>query len=261
MMGRTHAATGAAAWLAGCAAATVLGHPPGVYELVVGTPLCAFGAIWPDVDHRSSSVAHSLGWPTLGLARLVGWVGARMHADTRYRADTPDLDGHRTITHTVLFCLLSFVGFGLLGVHGARWAVMGVTALAVGTALRALKVYGFTRFLLTGAAVFAAWWWPAPSGWWLGWAIGFGALVHNLGDRHTNTGVPLLFPIAVRGRRWYKFRSARWWRFETGAAGNPEPVIRWLSIVWCVVSLPVMAYFRWPQFAEFTHQVVAAASR
>ncbi len=259
-MGRTHAATGAAVWLAGCAASTVLGHPPGAYELLVGTPLCAFGAIWPDIDHKSSSVAHSLGWPTRILAAGVAWVGKRMHADTCLDGDYPDRDGHRTITHTALFAIVCFVGFGLLGVHGPRWAVMLVTALAAGTALRALRVRGMTRMVLTGAVVSVAWWWPAPSGWWLGWAIGAGAMVHNLGDRDTDTGVPLLWPIPIRGRRWYKFRAARWRRLTTSADSRAEAAIRWAATAWCLLALPVMAYFRWPVFADFTHQVITAVA-
>lgn len=263
MMGPTHVATGAAAWLAGCAAATVLGSPPGVYQLVVGTALCAWGAMWPDIDHPSSSVAYSLGWPTRRLAEVVAWAGRRLHADTRLPADVRDLDGHRTITHTVLFAVLSLVGFGWLASSGQPWArvtTLVVIAWAAATALRALGVRGTSRAVLTGAVVFTAWWWPAPSGWWLGYAIGLGALVHSLGDRETNQGVPLAFPVKVRGQRWYRFRAARWRRFSTGRKGNREPFIRWLCLAWCGLTLPVMAYFRWPRFAELTHQVVAAVS-
>lgn len=61
MMGATHAATGAAAWLVGCAAAAALGCDPNAYVVAVGTPLAAFGAIWPDIDCPTSSVARSLG--------------------------------------------------------------------------------------------------------------------------------------------------------------------------------------------------------
>jgi len=258
MMGRTHALTGAAAWLAGCAAATVAGHPPGVYELAVGTPMCAFGAIWPDIDHPSSSVARSLGWPTVLLSEVVAWFGRRIHADTCIDGDYPDRDGHRTFTHTAVFAIACFIGFGLLGVHGARWAVMAVTALAAGTALRALRVRGVTRLLMVAAVVAVAWWRPAPSGWWLGWAIGAGAMVHNFGDRDTDTGVPLLWPIPIKGRRWYKFRAARWRRLTTSADSRAEMVIRWLCTAWCLLALPVMAYYRWPVFAQFTHQVIAA---
>lgn len=260
-MGSTHASTGAAAWLGGCAAAALLGHPPGVYEVAVGTPLAAFGAMWPDIDCPSSSVARSLGWPTELAARVVAALGRRVHADTRLPGERRDEDGHRTITHTVLFCALSFAGFGVLGVHGAWLAVMAVTALAAGTALRAIGVRGMTRLSLTAAVVAAAWWWPAPSGWWLGWAIGSGSLVHVLGDRQTNTGVPLAWPIKIRGRRWYKFRAARWVRFETGAEGNPEAGIRWMCGLAGTLAAAGMAYARWPDQVHAVVNAVTAAAR
>jgi membrane-bound metal-dependent hydrolase YbcI (DUF457 family) len=261
MLGRTHAATGAAAWLTGCTVAALIGHPPGVYEVAVGTPLCAFGAMWPDIDCPSSSVAWSLGWPTWLLSEGVAAAGRRIHAATRTPLDSEDRDGHRTITHGALFALLSFVGFGLLGVHGARWAVMAVTALAAGTALRALGVRGVARLVLTGVVVAAAWWWPAPSGWWLGWTIGAGSLVHDLGDRQTNTGVPLLWPIKIRGRRWYKFRAARWVRFETGAEGNPEGLIRWVCGLAGALAALGMVYAQWPEQVHAFFAVAAAAGR
>lgn len=280
MMGTTHAATGAAAWLAGCATAAALGYDPGVYQVVVGTPLAAFGAIWPDIDCPSSSIARSLGWPTRRLAAVVAWFGRRLHAGTRTVLDTRDLDGHRTITHTVLFCVFSFVVFGLLGQYGGVWPPMVMTAFAAATALRALRVRRRNRLAIavvvallnTGVGpvlgplpwdpplfdVLAGWSWPAPSGWWLGWAIGGGALVHNLGDRMTNTGVPLAFPIKIGGRRWYKFKSAKWCRFETGAAGNPEGLIRFCSLVACLAALAGLAHFRWPQVADGVDSLIAA---
>lgn len=257
MMGVTHAATGAAAWVAGCAAATMLGAPPGVYEWVVGTPLCAFGAILPDIDCRSSSVANSLGWPTRKLAGGVARLGKRLHAATRTPLDGRDLDGHRTITHGVLFSLLVFAAFGLLGVRGAWYTTMAMTALATATGLRAMRVRS-GRYLLSAAVAAAGWWWPAPTGWWLGCAIGAGALVHSLGDWLTNTGVPLLWPITFRGQRWYKFRAPRWIRFDTRAGSWRENTIRWCCGLTCTLAGSAMVYTRWP---DQVRAVVAAVAQ
>lgn len=247
MMGHTHAATGAAAWVAACATAAVLGHQPGPYEVIVGTPLAAFGAILPDIDCPQSSLAYSLGWPTRFLARRVAGFGRWLHAATRTRLDPPDEDGHRTITHTTLFPILMLAAFGVLGQHGGPWP-MAVTAFAAATAMRALKLP--CRYPVTAAVTAAGWMWPAPSGWWLGYAVGVGCLVHNLGDRMTNTGVPLGFPLTIRGRRWYKFKAMRWIRFETGKKGNPEPWIAAGAMLLCMVALAGMLYLRWPMFAD-----------
>lgn len=258
MMGRTHAATGAAAWLTGCTVAAMLGHPPGVYEIAVGTPLAAFGAVLPDVDCPSSSIAHSLGPPTRGLAMVVAWAGKRIHAATRTPLDRPDRDGHRTITHGVLSAITAGFGFGWLGTHGAVWAVAFLTAFAAATALRALKVHGIGRFVAAAAVAAAGWHWPAPSGWWLGVAIGAGVLVHNLGDCLTNTGAPLLWPITIQGQRWYKFRIVRWARFETGADGNPEGLIRWVCWLVCALAASGLVYAQWP---EQVHEIIASIGR
>lgn len=260
-MGASHAATGVAAWLAGCATAAVLGHDPSPYVVAVGTPLCAFGAVLPDIDCPSSSVARSLGWPTEFLARRVAGFGRWLYTATGTRRDGRDLDGHRTASHTVLFAVLCFVGFGYLGRHGGLWAPLAMTVFAAATALRALKVRGPARFVVTAAVALVAWYWPAPDGWWLGWAIGGGALVHNLGDRQTNTGVPLLWPIKIRGRRWYKFRAAKWFRFETGAEGNPEAAICWCCGLISTMALLVVAYLRWPLLAGQVDQIMQAAGR
>lgn len=260
MMGSTHAATGVAAWLVGCGAVAALGGEPSPYVIAVGTSLAAFGAIWPDIDCPSSSVARSLGWPTVGLAKVFAWLSRRAYAATRTEIERPGRGGHRFLTHTVVFCVLSAVAFGYLGQHGGLWAPLVMTVFAAATALRALKVRGVKRYALAAAVGVVAWYWPMPDGWWLGWAIGGGALVHNLGDRMTNTGVPLAWPVKIRGRRWYKFRAARWFRFETGAPGNPEATIRSSCWVLSVLALPVMAYFRWPLVAVHVDELLAAVA-
>lgn len=255
-MGHTHAATGAGAWLTGCAAAALAGYDPGPYVVLVGTALAAFGAIWPDIDHPHASIAWSLGWPTRKLARFVAWSGKRIHAATRTRYDRPDHDGHRTASHTLLFCLLSLAAFGLLGVLGGQWAPLVMVVFATATALRALKVRSAGRYAATAVVAFAAWWWPAPAGWWLGVAIGGGALVHNLGDALTHTGVPLWWPLKIRGQRWFKVRALV--TFSTSAGSAPEGVIRFCALAVCPPALLVVAYCRWPQVAGRVDELVAA---
>lgn len=269
-MGHSHAATGVAAWLVGCAGAAALGYQPTVHHLVVGTALCAFGALWPDIDaprckgahgHSAGShMAQSLGWPTQMLGKFFAWFGRWIHDATRTKYDGRDRDGHRTFTHTTVFAVLTFLGFGYLGQHGGLWAPLAMTVFAAATAFRALKVRGDRRLVLAALVGLAAWYWPAPDGWWLGWAIGGGAMVHNLGDRLTDTGVPLAWPLKIRGQRWYKFRASRWVRFSTGKAGNPEGAIRVLSFVLSVLALPVVAYYQWPVFADRVDEWIAALS-
>lgn len=276
-MGVTHATTGAAVWQVGCLIAATEGHPPSTYVVLVGTALCAFGAILPDIDmpggedRAGSLVAQSLGFLTQGLARAVARLSVRVHRRTRAAGDKPNGNGHRALTHTLAFCLAVMVAFGVLGQYGGLWAPLAVVFWAAGTGIRATLPpgrrsvsvgRGFSRagkrlsraartsalwggrktarrlrwwarwckrlawltglvhlpIAPVGALVVVAvmWRWPAPSGWWLGYAVGAGCLVHCLGDAMTKSGVPLLWPWPVQGQVWYPVRPRMEWRFTTG---------------------------------------------
>lgn len=60
---------------------------------------------------------------------------------------------------------------------------------------------------------------------WFGFTVATvfaGQLAHTLGDACTIQGVPLLWPLSVRGRRWAKLGIPRPLRFETGGpVGEP----------------------------------------
>jgi membrane-bound metal-dependent hydrolase YbcI (DUF457 family) len=161
-MGKTHALSGAALWLAGCATVTAVAHPVGPAVILVGTPLAVLTSYFPDLDHPSSKAARSLGWATRLLAHGIAALSAAVYRWTATGEDRPNGTGHRAITHTGLFCLM-------LG-----GLVSGALALA------------------------------GLAGWaWLGIPAGAGALSHLLGDACTKYGVPLVWPVKVRGQRWY----------------------------------------------------------
>lgn len=282
MMGKSHAVTGAAGWLVGWGWASVAGlADPGVDVLTVGTMLCTGAALLPDLDHPHSRLAHSGGLITYGFAKMVGRIGAGIHAATKLTADRPDRDGHRTITHTFFFALLA--GTLVTGVCGfgtvAGW-------LPVGSLVAAVLVLGFTG--LGAAAVRSAWggrrrkvkvlgerrhkstvlaWVLAiatfvvvPAGaWWIGLAVGAGCAIHCLGDLITESGCPVLWPIPiprtelVRGhgrtrvptlvwRTWYLVGTPRWMRFKVTATSPAEWVIRWASVLLTLVSVAGMVW-------------------
>lgn len=169
MMGRTHATSGAALWLAGTAAVTHLGVHLNLFHTAIGTAVCAAAALWPDLDHPSSKVARSLGLPTRLLAKLVGRLCAALHKATKTPKDRADLDGHRTLTHTIVWALAS--------------------GLVVTAALLALGIH-----------------WPAVVDWaWLGAPVAAGCIAHLIGDCLTNTGCPVFWPVVIAGKRWYPF--------------------------------------------------------
>lgn len=185
-MGRSHALSGAAVF---AAAAPLLDHITniGPLELAAGAVVTAGASMLPDLDHPSSTIARTFGWPTRLLAAWVAhWAG-----------------GHRRATHSLLGVVLAGMVAGVLTLLGPAGQVAAVT-LPLGLGVRAL---GWTRGgALNNLATFAgcallAWsvaatvnlaWLPAA------WALG--CLVHLAGDACTHGGVPFLWP----SRRMYR---------------------------------------------------------
>lgn len=234
MMGRGHALMGATAWLVGCAADAQFhaGHLPAWPLLLIGTPVCAGWALAPDIDHPNSTITHSAGPFTMGIAAIVAGASKLVHAWTRTPADYPDSDGHRTVTHTILGALIFGVIVAAAGWLGGRvvaallvfWpAHLGISTIL--TSRRRAETWGTLRIRrsITDAAVLAA---AAAaltpgSAWWLGLAAGGGMLIHIAGDMLTDGAVPAAWPIPLRdayGRtmRWKPIGLPRRWRFHAG---------------------------------------------
>lgn len=173
-MGTTHATTGAATWLVGCAALSATGQPVGMRELVIGAAVTAFGALVPDIDCRTSLITRSLPPVTVPLHWTVVALSRRAWRRSATKLDRkgvgPDAGAHRYLTHT------------------AAWT-LGVTALAI------------------IATVPFGWWWA-------GAAFGVGNAVHIAGDWPTESGVPWKWPMLIGGRRWQRTGPPRWLRFR-----------------------------------------------
>lgn len=166
-------------------------------------------AISPDLDHPSSMIARTFGWPTQWLAEKVA----------RYSG------GHRKGTHSLVFCLVcGLVGLVLLLLGPVGQAV--AVGLPLGLGARAL---GWTRTkpldnLLTiagcGALAFATVGYVNVS--WIPVAWALGAFAHIFGDWHTKQGVPWLWPR----RRMYRVAY-----FTTGSGAETVLVGMWALMV------------------------------
>lgn len=225
-MGPSHAACGAAAWVALTGDYTLeladfsvpIGFgvlPVADAGVVTGALICAGAALLPDIDHPSGTVARSLppfsGWLSRIVARLSG--------------------GHRRGTHSVIgllvFTLLAWlsqnaalpVGDGLRrlaqssgdgsapnvveALPGQVWplaAVLSVLLIAF-----AVKVLAFlpdrishANWLVAiclGVVVAIK---PPDHPWWFVIAVALGCAVHMLGDMVTTQGIHLLWPLRTR---------------------------------------------------------------
>lgn len=190
-MGRTHALSGAAVWLAGAPpAAELLGQPLSTAETLAGGLLCSGAALLPDLDSSSSSAARSLPPASWAAAKLLGTIAG----------------GHRHATHSLAFVAVVFAGLtAALATPAAAPVTIVVSWLCVGLALRALgptPLRGASLADLSVAGVAAGlvalgWHTIDSTGWWPV-AITVGCAIHIAGDLLTSGGVRLLWPLPHR---------------------------------------------------------------
>ena len=195
MMGKTHAVSGALLYLGTAPVFGVSGYP-----LVIGTT-CAFGAaLIPDLDHPSSTIAHTFGWITKLLARGVCKLSG----------------GHRKATHAIIGLIGVYIIYEMLIVAGGWWLIGGITllfGLALDVVLSGRGVidgvmrFG-TSFILVWFLTYVGIVWDH----WVAYAAFIGAVAHSIGDTLTEEGVPWLYPFIKTA---YKIPI-----FRTGKAGE-----------------------------------------
>ncbi|MHC5559561.1 metal-dependent hydrolase [Kocuria sp.] len=204
MMGPSHAACGAAAWVALTAdyqlhlQDVVLPIGWGLVDVgdagvLTGALVTAGAALLPDLDHPGGTVARSLPPLSTGLARLVCRISG----------------GHRRGTHSLLG-VAAFTGLAALAQRagvpvqgfGEVWplaAIMSVLLIAF-----AVKVLAFVPDRVAklnwavgiglGVAVGV---YPPAHEWWFPLAVGTGVVAHLVGDLLTTRGIHLFYPLRM----------------------------------------------------------------
>src|SRR5688572_4098325 len=135
MMGPSHALSGAAVWLGGSLALdSFAGYEQTPLQLAVGTAMCAGGALLPDLDlsgrvtrnKGGATVANTFGVLSLFVAEVVEKFSLGIYNLTKLSKDPRRDNGHRTLTHTLVFNIA--LGFGVSALCEAfgKWAVIGV---------------------------------------------------------------------------------------------------------------------------------------
>lgn len=183
-------------------------------------------AMLPDWDSVKSAVAHTSRTST-NLAQSVDGLSHRLYQATATSADVRRRDGHRGLTHTAVAALTCGATAAVLGLITGAVGI-GLLILALG-ALGRRAIFGRARrrgaarvlvpvlsmgavCVLTGAVM--------PPGFasaaLLGGGVASGMLVHDLTDAPTESGVPLLWPLTIRGQRWWRLRLPRRWALRTG---------------------------------------------
>lgn len=188
MMGRTHATSGAVAFLALVPPLRALGVDLGGAGVAAGAIAAAGAAMLPDLDHPQASIARALGPVTGLLARLTAAVSG----------------GHRQGTHSLigiavavaLSCGMALIGGIAVGLELSFLAALALAALRVKfskiTVLHTIVCLA-AGVVLTGLSI----WNQVPPAV-LPIAVGIGAAAHIAGDCLTEEGCPLLWPARWR---------------------------------------------------------------
>ena len=186
MMGPTHVAAGV---FAGAISAPVVGASPAAQTVWI--VLVAGGALLPDLDTRTSTIARAWG-PVTQL--LAGGVAALS-------------GGHRWATHDLI--LGPLVIYVMASVAVAAQAGRGVVvAVSIGLILAAVGSIGLGRIgavgnlaLSTAGGVWASAQLSSAAAGALPAALALGALVHIVCDGFTSGGVPVPLVWLLRRRR------------------------------------------------------------
>ncbi|GAA1766372.1 metal-dependent hydrolase [Streptomonospora arabica] len=242
MLAGSHAATGA---LAGVALGAVAGG--GLVELMWCAAVGAGAGLLPDLDHPESTATRSQGPVSRAVSRGVRALSSAVWRATRTRYDDGGYRGgagaHRHLTHTAPWCLLTGFTAGVVSVHPASGAVVLWLLVSLGLrglgqcltgrdreALSSWLTVSLGALLIVGVVVGVA----PPHPVLLGAVVGVGAWVHVLGDWLTRQGVPLAWPLKVRGKRWWMHRSPL--AFAADADSWQERAVRWA----CSVGVPAL---------------------
>lgn len=270
MMGRAHAMSGTAIALT----ATAIGVGPldartaplaiiAMYTIVV-----AGGALAPDLDSHSSTVVRSFGIFGKLAHELTNAISLLVYNITKTKNDKPKTDSHRTFFHTTAFAILvGFIVSGLSAIPAAAPFHIWDRSYTVGQlfsllimwfflhlglaglfdfALKARKKFGPYLVMLASAAgtlVISRFLPENETYWWLGIAAAGGMLIHLLGDFITKMGVPILWPLKIRGKRWYDVALPSFMRIKAGGWVETTvlfPIFSLLTIVAAIFCIPVM---------------------
>ncbi|MBD3004859.1 metal-dependent hydrolase [Streptomyces sp. 5-10] len=203
MRGTTHALIGAAVPLGAAA------HDVGPAQCAAMAVISAGFALGPDIDHPRSTISRAL---PRQVHKGALWLSARARTiatgkDRRSfagRASIGHAVDHRALTHTGV-CAIA------IGVAAGIWSLFPFGAVII-TVLAALVSKGliprkFRRWVYPGVVAAGGLAWLADlDPWMAGLAAGLGWLSHVVADGCTTFGVPLMWPVMVHGKRWWRFR-------------------------------------------------------
>lgn len=265
MMGPSHALSGAAIWLTGVGVYSTVTHtPPSIPITVMGTIVSAGFAIVPDLDSYSATVVKSFGIFGRFLYYIINAISLTIYNATKTRYDEHKENGHRTLMHTGAMALLAgglvslvTISTGKLNIFGHEYTwgqFFGLIIMGIALNLAILGLFGGFKkikntwygpylslaFSIIVTFIIGSFIPEATDSYsWLGIAVSAGMFIHLFGDFITIQGIPLLWPIKIRGHRWWDLGTPRFMRFSAGGVVEQKIVVPLFflllvaSAIWC----------------------------
>lgn len=279
MMGKSHAMSASAVALT--AAAVGIGPIDAaatpVSVLCLYTAVAVGGSLWPDWDSHNSTVVRSFGIFGKLIHEVINGIGTAVYNLTRVaKYEKAKEGGHRTLFHTPLMAIITGLIISGLAVLPGTVTILDHT-YAVGQLASLLIMWMFLHVGLAGlfekqikkarkafgpyvlmaaslAAVFAvSRFLPENETYgWLGIAATGGIIIHLLGDMITKMGIPMLWPIKIRGKRWYDVSLPTFMRISAGGTFETVilfPLFSFVTAVSAIFCIPPISEFVRP-FAE-----------
>lgn len=191
------------------------------------------GALMPDLDNTNSSAKSALGVIGVGISGFMRFTAPVIQGLLHTKYDKDYDNPHRGFYHTALSSIL-FGGLtwllcsdiidipvsGSFHINGKMFALIIVfigSHIALSTlgkpimkkVSHAAGVIGFIMPTLLSLAIVGVLWSQLSNATdyrSVGLAFGLGWLIHILGDMCTTQGVPVLFPIPIKGKLWWHVR-------------------------------------------------------
>lgn len=274
MMGKSHAMSASAVALTAAAIGIGpidAGTTP-LSVLFMYTAVVVGGSLWPDWDSGSSTVVRSFGIFGRMKHHMVDVIGLAIYNLTKTKYDSKRTDGHRTFFHTAAAALLLGLTITLLSLIPGSVVILGKTFL-IGQLFSLIVMWAFFHVGLAGlfekqikkarkkfgpylmmaaslitTFIIAATLPEMQTMPWLGAAAVIGIIIHTLGDGITKMGVPLFWPLKIKGKRWYDVSLPSFMRITAGGVEETVflfPLFTTITVISAILCLPeINEWFR-----------------
>lgn len=237
LMGPTHALSAVAmsfliTWLASDFMFNRVLGSRSVIVYLAATIIIIGSALMPDLDAVNSTSINVLGFVGVGLSKVMRGFSSLIQGAVRSKSDGSAGDPHRGFWHTFVSAILVGLFVTALTSIDKEIFVLFGNPITIATSVVVFIIYMSLQLLMASlfkpfykrtknkfmgslflqlgslaTALSIMVFLPADLSYkWVGLVVSLGWTLHLLGDMLTVAGVPVLWPLKYRGKRWWNFR-------------------------------------------------------